>query len=111
MLITWQLGVALVNHSLWQPVVIIACCPLWTVATCAAHLIEQSLTTLYIRVIKVAGTRDRKTAVPYHECIELLVAHLWREVVDAVVELVCLRAQKSLDSVGNTSIGTISIVR
>ena len=80
-----------------------------TVST--ANLHEYLLAALNLFVLEVTCTRDRKSAVPYHECPEVVVGHLRFEVMPLVVELVRLRTQQVCYSVLDALFGTVAIVR
>ena len=59
---------------------VVAGSPRRAVAVGAANLGEQLLTALHIRLIEIAGSRNGKSTVPYHEVDVVLIAHSHVEV-------------------------------
>ena len=98
-LVLYEVGVRiyLLMWIFWQwsqtdvvrtPVVVVAGSPLRTVTVGAPHADEELLATLYVGVVEIAGTGNGESAVPYHEVVELVVAHLCLELMPGIVELV-----------------------
>ncbi len=105
------LGQGLQINVIRTPIVVVAGCPLWTVAVSAAHLDKELLATLHIGVVEVAGARNGETAVPHHEVVELVVAHLGLELMPGVVELVGARAQQIVDHRSDAVARAVAVVR
>ena len=76
------------------PVVVVLGFPRGAVAGGAADLLEDLLAPLDALAVEVAGARNRESAVPDQEVVVLVVAHLGREIVPGVVELVRGRVQQ-----------------
>ena len=92
-------------------VVVITSLPRWLVTAGASPTHEELLTLLYLLIVQVAGTRNGKTTMPYHEGIEIFHALLWLEDVVLVVKLVGLWIQQVCHGFLDSLVGTISIIR
>ena len=75
-----------------------------------ANLIEDLFTTLHLRVLQVASTGNGQSAMPHLEGPEVVVRHLWLEVVPGVVELVGGRQQQVIDCLAYAFVSTVSMV-
>ena len=58
--------------------IIISGCPAWSVAISTADLLEEFTTFQYVRIVMVAGCRNGKSSVPYHEICIVLIGHFHR---------------------------------
>ena len=83
------------------------------------NLREQILTTLYVGIVQITGSRHSQSAMPYHKLIVLLVAHLFLAIIRRTVKQVLVeslflgnrRATQNLVHTGsNTLVGTVGIV-
>ena len=93
--------------------------PRRTMTLCTAYLVEQLLAALHLRFVQVTGGRNGQSAVPYHELIVLLVAHLVLSMIGSPLEQVLVEgfllanrrtAQNLVHTLLDTCIGAVGIV-
>ena len=95
----------LAGYHVRCPVVVRACLPRRAVTAGAANLHEHLLALLHTRIVEVAGARNGKTAMPYHELVEVVGRHLRLEVVPLVAELVGAGLQQSVHTLAYLVVG------
>ena len=95
----------LAGYHIRCPVVVRAGFPRRTVTAGAANLHEHLLALLHTRIVEVAGARNGKSAMPYHELVEVVGRHLWLKVVPLVAELVGAGLQESVHTLAYLVVG------